>query len=82
VSSGEAIARRPRASAPDRDVGYPRWLWPSFAAPAMLYLLVLFLLPFYVILSVTFGTLDPIFQSPVLVWNPLRWDTSILSFTL
>jgi ABC-type spermidine/putrescine transport system permease subunit I len=82
VSSGEAIARRSRASAPDRDVGYPRWLWPSFAAPAMLYLLVLFLLPFYVILSVTFGTLDPIFQSPVLVWNPLRWDTSILSFTL
>jgi ABC-type spermidine/putrescine transport system permease subunit I len=82
VSSGEAIARRPPAPAPDRDVGYPRWLWPSFAAPAMLYLLVLFLLPFYVILSVTFGTLDPIFQSPVLVWNPLQWDTGILSFTL
>jgi ABC-type spermidine/putrescine transport system permease subunit I len=82
VSSGEAIARRPRAPAPDREVGYPRWLWPSFAAPAMLYLLVLFLLPFYVILSVTFGTLDPIFQSPVLVWNPLEWDTGILSFTL
>ena len=82
MSSGEAIARRPSAPAPDRDVGYPRWLWPSFAAPAMLYLLVLFLLPFYVILSVTFGTLDPIFQSPVLVWNPLDWDTGILSFTL
>ncbi len=82
MSSGEAIARRPPAPAPDRDVGYPRWLWPSFAAPAMLYLLVLFLLPFYVILSVTFGTLDPIFQSPVLVWNPLQWDTGILSFTL
>ncbi len=82
MSSGEAIARRPPAPAPDRDVGYPRWLWPSFAAPAMLYLLVLFLLPFYVIGSVTFGTLDPIFQSPVLVWNPLQWDTGILSFTL
>lgn len=82
MSSGEAIARRQPAPAPDRDVGYPRWLWPSFAAPAMLYLLVLFLLPFYVSLSVTFGTLDPIFQSPVLVWNPLQWDTGILSFTL
>ena len=48
----------------------------------MLYLLLLFVLPFYVILSVAFGKLDPIFQSPVLVWNPLRWDTSILSFTI
>jgi ABC-type spermidine/putrescine transport system permease subunit I len=48
----------------------------------MLYLLLLFVLPFYVILSVAFGKLDPIFQSPVLVWNPLRWDTSILSFTV
>jgi spermidine/putrescine transport system permease protein len=48
----------------------------------MLYLLVLFVLPFYVILSVAFGTLDPIFQTPVLVWNPLRWDPSILSFTV
>ena len=81
MSRGEAVARRSKA-APGGDVGYPRWLWPSFAAPAMLYLLILFLLPFFVVLSVTFGTLDPIFQSPVLVWNPLRWDTGILSFTV
>jgi ABC-type spermidine/putrescine transport system permease subunit I len=83
VSSSDVAARqRSIAAAPRADTGYPRWFWPSFAAPGMLYLLLLFVLPFYVILSVAFGKLDPIFQSPVLVWNPLRWDTSILSFTV
>ena len=33
-------------------------------------------LPFYAILCVAFGTVDPIFQSPVPVWNPLHWNTS------
>jgi ABC-type spermidine/putrescine transport system permease subunit I len=81
VSSDGAIARASRPAA--RSEGrFPGWLWPSLALPAILYLLLLFLLPFYVILSVTFGRLDPIFQSPVLVWNPLEWDTSIISFTL
>jgi ABC-type spermidine/putrescine transport system permease subunit I len=83
VSSSDVAARQGSiAAAPRADTGYPRWFWPSFAAPGMLYLLLLFVLPFYVILSVAFGKLDPIFQSPVLVWNPLRWDTSILSFTV
>jgi spermidine/putrescine transport system permease protein len=83
VSSSDVAARqRSIAATPRADTGYPRWFWPSFAAPGMLYLLLLFVLPFYVILSVAFGKLDPIFQSPVLVWNPLRWDTSILSFTV
>jgi ABC-type spermidine/putrescine transport system permease subunit I len=84
VSSTDVAARqRPIVVAPDAGAArYPRWFWPSFAAPGIAYLLVLFVLPFYVILSVAFGRLDPIFQSPVLVWNPLAWDTSILSFTV
>jgi len=45
-------------------------------------LLVLFVFPFYVILGVAFGKLDPIFQSPVPVWNPAQWDRGALSFTL
>jgi spermidine/putrescine transport system permease protein len=82
VSNDGAIARGSRPAARPSGVRFPHWLWPSLALPATLYLLILFLLPFYVILSVTFGRLDPIFQSPVLVWNPLEWDTSIVSFTL
>jgi spermidine/putrescine transport system permease protein len=51
----------------------PRWLWPSFAAPGTLWLLSLYLVPFYVILSVAFGQLDPIFLTPSPIYNPLDW---------
>jgi spermidine/putrescine transport system permease protein len=54
-------------------VWYPRWFWPSFAAPGSIWLLVLFAVPFYVVLSVAFGTVDPIFRNPVPVWNPIQW---------
>ena len=36
---------------------------------------VLFLVPFYVVLSVAFGSIDPIFRNPVPVWNPAQWYT-------
>ena len=40
----------------------------------MAWLLVLFLLPFYVVLSIAFGALDPLFRTPVPVWNPVQWN--------
>jgi len=76
---------RPRATpraAHGRGAWYPRWFWPSFAAPATLVLILLFLLPFYVVLGVTFGKLDPILQIPVPAWNPTQWNTQVLGFTL
>jgi spermidine/putrescine transport system permease protein len=41
--------------------------------PGILWLAVLFLVPFYVVLCVAFGTFDPIFRQPVPIWNPLQW---------
>ncbi len=55
---------------------FPRWFWPAFAAPATLWLLVLFVAPFYVIVSIAFGSVDPIFLTPVPEYSPLRWDAS------
>jgi ABC-type spermidine/putrescine transport system permease subunit I len=52
----------------------PRWFWPSFAVPGMVWLVVLFLLPFYVVLSIAFGAVDPLFRTPVPVWNPVQWN--------
>ncbi len=77
-----ARSRSARRAARDRGAWYPRWFWPSFAAPATLLLLFLFVLPFYVVLGVTFGKLDPILQTPLTVWNPLHWNTGIVEFTL
>ena len=54
---------------------YPRWFWAAFGAPGLLWLGLLFLVPLYVILAVAMGTVDPIFLSPVPVWNPLDWST-------
>ncbi|HET9724423.1 MAG TPA: ABC transporter permease [Actinomycetota bacterium] len=53
---------------------FPRWFWPSFAAPATLWLILFFVVPFYVILGIAFGQLDQIFLTPIPVYNPLHWD--------
>jgi spermidine/putrescine transport system permease protein len=52
---------------------YPRWYWPSFATPAILYLALFFVLPFYVILGVAFGTRDPVDLSAIPIWQPWWW---------
>ena len=57
-------------------VGEKRWLWPAFAGPGVIWLVLLFLTPFYAILSVAMGYLDPIFNQAEPVWNPLQWDPS------
>jgi spermidine/putrescine transport system permease protein len=71
--------RRRRRSA-DEAAGawHPRWYWPSFATPGTLWLLLLFLLPFYVVISIAFGTVDPVFQSPLPVYQPWFWTTKYL----
>ena len=51
-----------------------RWFWPSFAFPGAAWLVLLFLVPTYAVIAVAFGTVDPIFQTPVPVWNPLDWQ--------
>jgi len=51
-----------------------RWFWPSFAVPGAAWLLLLFLVPTYAVIAVAFGTVDPIFQTPVPIWNPLDWQ--------
>jgi len=58
---------------------FPRWFWPSFAAPATVWLLVWFVVPFYVILSVAFGTIDPLFLTAKPVYDPTRWDVGSLT---
>jgi putrescine transport system permease protein len=53
---------------------YRRWLWPGFAFPGTLWLILLFVVPFYAVVGVAFGTVDPILFQPVPIWNPLQWN--------
>ena len=54
--------------------------WAGLALPGVAWLALFFLLPFYVILCVAFGTVDPIFQTPSPEWNPLYWNTGAFEF--
>lgn len=63
-------------AAETQAVGQSRWIWPAFATPGVTWLVLLFLVPFYGVLAVAMGGLDPIFLRPVPEWNPLRWDAS------
>jgi ABC-type spermidine/putrescine transport system permease subunit I len=55
-------------------VWYPSWYWPSFAAPATIWIVILFVLAFYVVVSVAFGTVDPVFRNPLPVYEPWWWS--------
>jgi spermidine/putrescine transport system permease protein len=77
TTDAPATARRRRwraRRAEPAGIWYPRWFWSAFAAPGMAWLLVLFLLPFYVVLAIAFGAVDPLFRTPVPVWNPVQWN--------
>jgi len=50
--------------------------WIALAAPGMIWLVVLFIVPFYAVLAIAMGKLDQLFESPVAVWNPLDWSSS------
>src|SRR5919106_504797 len=61
----------------DRHVGERRWLWPALATPGVLWLLLLFVVPFYAILAIAMGRLDPLFNSAEPVWNPIAWNPGV-----
>ena len=61
---------------------YPKWLWPVFAIPGVVWLILLFLVPFYAVIGVAFGGVDPIFLNAVPNWNPLSWNYEVLGTTL
>jgi ABC-type spermidine/putrescine transport system permease subunit I len=74
ATTGVAPERTRRARAQRAGPWYPRWFWPAFALPGIAWLAVLFLLPFYVVLCIAFGTFDPLFRNPLPIWNPVDWD--------
>ena len=58
------------------------WLWKGLALPGTLWLVGFMVAPLYVVLSILFGTIDPILRRPVPVWNPLQWDPTQFQFVL
>ena len=76
--------QRDAAAAAEGSLGllYPRGFWRLLAAPGVLWLLVLFVLPFYAMLSTAGGRLDPVFQTATPEWSPLRWHPDAFEYVL
>jgi spermidine/putrescine transport system permease protein len=62
-----------------RGRGRPKeqhWLFYAvLAAPGIIWLALLFIVPFYAIAAIAAGKLD-LFGNPVAVWNPLAWSAT------
>jgi spermidine/putrescine transport system permease protein len=52
------------------------------AAPGMLWLLLLFVIPFYATLAIGAGQLNVVLRTPVPAWNPLAWSRGNLMLVL
>jgi ABC-type spermidine/putrescine transport system permease subunit I len=53
--------------------------WVLLAAPGIIWLVVLFVVPFYAVLAIGEGKLNRQTESPVAVYNPLTWSSANLS---
>src|SRR6202050_2194993 len=63
----------------DSDNRRNRWLWMGLAAPGAIWLIILFVVPFYVMLAVAGGGVNEFFQTVVPIWNPIHWSSWNLS---
>jgi ABC-type spermidine/putrescine transport system permease subunit I len=50
----------------------------ALAAPGIIWLALLFIVPFYAVLAIAMGKLNELFESPVAVWNPFAWSSENL----
>jgi spermidine/putrescine transport system permease protein len=48
--------------------------------PGLAWLATFFLVPFYVVIAISFGGVDPIFRSPLPAWNPMDWRFDRFTF--
>jgi spermidine/putrescine transport system permease protein len=82
--SSESRRTRARGASAEGSIGalYPRGFWRGLALPGILWLLLLFVLPFYAAASTAGARLDPIFGSAVPEWNPMRWHPDAFSYVL
>jgi spermidine/putrescine transport system permease protein len=65
-----------RADAAPKGASQGRGFWIALAAPGILWLVLLFIVPFYAMLAIAMGQLNRLFETPIAVWNPLRWSSA------
>jgi ABC-type spermidine/putrescine transport system permease subunit I len=74
---GAQFTRRSRRDS--RQFQPNRWFWFLLAAPGMIWLAVLFVVPFYAMLAIGEGKLNRQTEAPVAVYLPWHWSSANLS---
>jgi ABC-type spermidine/putrescine transport system permease subunit I len=59
-----------------RDDQQSKAFWIALAAPGIIWLVLLFIVPFYAVLAIAEGQLNRLTESPIAQYNPLRWSSS------
>jgi ABC-type spermidine/putrescine transport system permease subunit I len=77
----QAPPERPATAAPGKQKEHQpnKLFWIILAAPGMIWLAILFVIPFYAMLAIGEGKLDTQTESPVAVYNPFTWSSANLS---
>jgi ABC-type spermidine/putrescine transport system permease subunit I len=61
---------------PRRESQQSKAFWIALAAPGILWLILLFIVPFYAVLGIAEGQLNELTESPIAQYNPLHWSSS------
>src|SRR6516165_4120263 len=75
MAPGTAVASH-TGTEPQPQQSHGRGFWIALAAPGIIWMILLFIVPFYVVLAIAMGQLNRLFESPIPVWNPLRWSSA------
>jgi spermidine/putrescine transport system permease protein len=76
------VVTAPSRAAPPPPRERRNRLWAVLAAPGIFWLAGFFIFPLYVVLCIVFGQIDPLFRTPIPVWNPLQWDPTQFTYVL
>src|ERR1700749_1838841 len=69
-----AAAPPPAAAGRRRPAQRRNGFWIALAAPGMLWVVLLFIVPFYAALAIGMGQLNRLYETPIAVWNPFGWS--------
>ena len=70
------VAVATRTGKDPKQEAHGRGFWIALAAPGMIWLVLLFVVPFYAVLAIAMGQLNRLYETPIAVWNPLHWSSS------
>jgi len=82
AATGHQTRPGSQAKPAGRRGGHGRLFWVALAIPGMLWLILLFIVPFYAMLAIAAGQLNVVLRSPVPAWNPLAWSRGNLMLVL